>query len=1227
MTRPLDRHLDIDELDGLVSPQSASPAQLGSAMAQALEEARRHIESCPGCREKVRMHQCVQDELAQLGVSTCVSAEPDCGVNVDWLEVAAGLLSEIQIKGLMKHASQCGHCGPLLRQAAKTLSDEATPKEEEFLATLGSSQPSNWQSEIAMALQGNRQDRRANNRRSFRWRIYLWWPTMALTAAALSAVGVAWISVRSHRPASAEELLAQAYTEHRTIEVRIPGAKYAPIRVERGSGGSRLDTPPPLLKAEALISDQLAKSPNDPDWLQAKARADLLDGNSESAIQSLEKALMLRPNSPSMLTDLGTAYFVRGEATDRPIDYGNAVDSLDKALSLSPDEPVALFNDALACQKMFLYKQAEDDWERYLRVDSRGAWSDDARRRLTALKEALRQHDKSQASPLLTPKELSNVSAEDAATLDRIDARIEEYLRVAVVDWLPQAFPRVGERPSRDAQAALSELAAITKTRHDDDWLEDLLDKTAARTSPAGVAALSQSLRANERGDYAQAQKYAHLAGLLLKEGGNDAGEVRAQAEEVYSDHLLWEGPRCLALLGSLFRRLDGRKYRWIEAQMRLEQSNCANAVGDLGTYQAAISRGLKISKRYKYPALYLRALGFQALSDASLGNAASAFSYASTGLEMFWSGQIDIMKGYNAYANLDVAADELRLPNLRVALWREATEVIDRHPDVLQRAMAHRWYGKAAYLANMPSVAAAQFAEASSLFALSPKTVATTRDQTDAEIWLANAEIQQGAIERAAGRLRSIEPMLKDAPSFEPQIEFYSTEADIAIRRADNAAAETALRSAIFLAESALGSYSSEEDRRRLAEQTRSAYHDAVEWRLRQGNASSALELWEWYRGADLRADNSETLHRTSNLEEGNLPNLRDAPPLPSPTLVSSRLPLLSKETIVVYGAFPDGIAVWVYDDRGIYWKWIPNSLVPVEQLALHMQELCSDPASDLATLKTKARSLYNLLIAPVEDRLDWGRTIVFEPDDILAVVPWEALMDHNSRYLVERSAIIVAPALYRAVNLRSATLITPKSPTLIVSVPVPLEQGFTPLTDAQSEAATVAEQFPSSLWLQGTHARLSTIRREIRGIRVFHFAGHAIASAQRAGLVLAELDPRTGRSRLVNAESLAKRDIDTLQLAVLSACQSEAAGQAGDTGAEGLAEFFLDAGVPNVIASRWNVDSGETEAFMKEFYSHLLAGESASAAMHTAQLELLHKPTSAHPYYWAAFEFQGNR
>jgi CHAT domain-containing protein len=494
-----------------------------------------------------------------------------------------------------------------------------------------------------------------------------------------------------------------------------------------------------------------------------------------------------------------------------------------------------------------------------------------------------------------------------------------------------------------------------------------------------------------------------------------------------------------------------------------------------------------------------------------------------------------------------------------------------------------------------------------------------------DAEVWLAQAEIRQGDLDQAAARLQSVKADIDGAPSFDPEMVFYTAQADIAMRRSDSISAEAALRSAIFLAEWALNSFPSENNRREWAEQTRNAYRDLVEWKLRQGDATSALELWEWYRGAELRASNSTFPHLAGTLGTNIPPDVQNASLLPSPNVVTAQLPLLREVTIVAYGTFPDGIAVWAYDDRGVSSRWIPTSLPPVQDMAIRFQRLCSDRNSDIGTLRATAHALYDLLIGPVEERLAPGRTIVFEPDEFLEEIPWEALVDPSAHYLLERSTVFVTPALYRTMHLRPASSITRDAQALIVSVIAAREEGMTPIADAEIEAQTVATGFRSAHWLQGTDATLSSIRKEIRGSVVFHFAGHAISSPQRSGLMLSEIDPDTNLSRLVDAESFRAKEIGSLQLAVLSACQTDGEADPGSSGTDSLVETLLHAGVPHVVASRWNVDSRETAEFMKNFYAELLTGNSVSKSIHKARLTLASQSRYAHPYYWAAFTLTG--
>jgi tetratricopeptide (TPR) repeat protein len=75
---------------------------------------------------------------------------------------------------------------------------------------------------------------------------------------------------------------------------------------------------------------------------------------------------------------------MRGQSANRVLDYGNAIEALGEALAKNHNDPIALFNRALACEQLFLYSQAVADWEHYLREDPHGEWAQEARERLNS---------------------------------------------------------------------------------------------------------------------------------------------------------------------------------------------------------------------------------------------------------------------------------------------------------------------------------------------------------------------------------------------------------------------------------------------------------------------------------------------------------------------------------------------------------------------------------------------------------------------------------------------------------------------------------------------------------------------------------------------------------------------------------------------------------------------------------------------------------------------------
>lgn len=468
--------------------QHIEPAEL----AKLLEEARcrtgngvetvdmhRHLTVCSTCRAQFEELAALDRQFKHLRPVQSVQWSGDCPQATVWREIAAGLPQSEETLAYVEHATDCDRCAQLLREAVLEfagLSRELTEAERKQIASLESAE-TKWQQKLARRITGTPLSK-LNRESAPWWRNRLSLPRQVLAAASLLVVaGVgSWIVFHQiqlrHQPAAAGNLLARAYTKKRTIEPRIAGAEFAPMKVTRGEAGSFTDRPKELLNAEALIDDQLESQPTSPAWLQAKADADMLEGKYEPAVEGLRHAVELEPHSPALLTDLATAYFQRGLSQDKKDDLGAAYENLSKALELKPNDPIALFNRAIVSEHLFLYRQAVDDWNHYLSVDPGSQWSQEARSHLDAVQQKLKEH--SNAKPLLSPDQLAAV-ASGAGPPSDVDQRIEEYLDEAVRSWLPAAFPEVrGNEAANNTGGATETKPAETKLDRDSNALQGL---------------------------------------------------------------------------------------------------------------------------------------------------------------------------------------------------------------------------------------------------------------------------------------------------------------------------------------------------------------------------------------------------------------------------------------------------------------------------------------------------------------------------------------------------------------------------------------------------------------------------------------------------------------------------------------------------------------------------------------------------------------------------------
>jgi CHAT domain-containing protein len=252
-------------------------------------------------------------------------------------------------------------------------------------------------------------------------------------------------------------------------------------------------------------------------------------------------------------------------------------------------------------------------------------------------------------------------------------------------------------------------------------------------------------------------------------------------------------------------------------------------------------------------------------------------------------------------------------------------------------------------------------------------------------------------------------------------------------------------------------------------------------------------------------------------------------------------------------------------------------------------------------------------------------GRTLVIEAEGWLARVPFEALLDANDHYLIERASMVHSLGRIRRRGCTTTPAFQRDLPALVVgSTASSAADGLIPLPDVAAEADAVASGFHSVRVLKGGEATLSAVRSELPGAAVFHFAGHSLAAPQRTGLLLQGGAGQANTPRLMDAERCAAASPAELAAGgALSVqycdrqCRLQRIRQrygclpACGCTPRGREPVGRGLGNPRIRS--------------RTFISNALSGQSVSDAIRLTSRNLLANPRTSHPYYWSAFAAYG--
>jgi CHAT domain-containing protein len=184
-----------------------------------------------------------------------------------------------------------------------------------------------------------------------------------------------------------------------------------------------------------------------------------------------------------------------------------------------------------------------------------------------------------------------------------------------------------------------------------------------------------------------------------------------------------------------------------------------------------------------------------------------------------------------------------------------------------------------------------------------------------------------------------------------------------------------------------------------------------------------------------------------------------------------------------------------------------------------------------------------------------------------------------------------------------------------------------FTRLEAAAIMAVTPGRENLQALDFQAS--RTTATSTSLAQYRIVHFATHGLLDSKHpelSGLVLSLIDPQ-GRPQngFLDLEDIYNLNLPA-DLVVLSACETGLGKEVNGEGLIGLTRGFMYAGASRVVASLWRVSDLATAKWMGRFYEAMESEKMPpAAALRAAQVAMWKQHRWHSPYFWAAFQIQG--
>jgi CHAT domain-containing protein len=446
-----------------------------------------------------------------------------------------------------------------------------------------------------------------------------------------------------------------------------------------------------------------------------------------------------------------------------------------------------------------------------------------------------------------------------------------------------------------------------------------------------------------------------------------------------------------------------------------------------------------------------------------------------------------------------------------------------------------------------------------------------------------AEAELQRQGAEQSLATLKAMAGLVKHTQNKELALSYYRLLGGVHLKLGHLDEAGASFDSAIEIADATI------EDGLSWKQLTEESYRGAVRVLLAQKKDHEALDRWEQYK-------------RRISQEK----------PATAETAANSALQFPSSSALrLVYANLDDGVQIWSIRNGHIQSNWVTIAKSDLENQLRVFEEQCATPNSSLIDVERQGLKLYTLLLQPVAAELADSKTVIVELDQSAYNLSLESLKTPAGHYFGEKYAVVYSPGLWREQLLRTPGAIGQAQSLFLLDA-----MSSSHLPGMKEERDFITKTFPRSRVVDAENANWEKLRHDVTESQIFIVMSHGHRLNTGTDLVL------TSKESLGAADFTADRFAHS-EMVVLAACSSGRSGKEGLLDNQNLVHSFLAAGVPRIIASHWDVDSGSTSQLMVSFYKHALTDSTVAEAMLEARRDVREK--MPHPYYWAGFSVTG--